>query len=347
MTPIYQVIANGNDITANLRGRLLELKINDQRGLESDSLELVVDDTDAGLIWPRRGVELQVWIGYLNDMLHFHGKYVVDEIAHSGPPDQVRVLARAPNILEGFKGTRTRSWDKTTLGNIIRQVAADNRLKPAISEKLDPIEIVHWDQTNESDLNLLTRLGKTYDAVAKAADGRLIFVEEGRSTSVSGKPMPVVKIDRQQIASHHYTVAGRKRYIAVEGLSYNYQEAKLRKVTVSQQGIQITDHDIYPLGEENLSRLRDKYPTLDLAEAAAKAEWGRLGRSLETLELDLRQGLPGLRAETKMPVTGIRPWINGDWVVDEVTHLLSATDGLSTRLKADRPDDYNANDTTS
>jgi hypothetical protein len=343
-TPIYKITANSKDITDTLQRRLLELTVTDQRGMDSDSLELSVDDTDAGLVWPKRGVELQVWLGYQGEPLYSHGKYTVDELSHSGPPDKVTIRAKAPDILAGFKGSKTRSWDKTTLGAIVTQIATDNKLKPAISDKLAGTAIEHWDQTAESDLNLLTRLGKAYGAVAKPADGRLIFVEEGKSLSVSSKPITGKPITRRDIAGHTYTEAGRKEYVGVEALSYDYQKAKLTKITVSKSSTSVTDEDVYPVGKENLQRLKETKPDEATAKAAAEAEWKRLSRGKTTLELDIQYGMPGLRAETKMPVTGIRPWIDGEWVATEVTHTLSATAGLTTSVKLERPDDYAANE---
>ncbi len=346
-TPVYKIVANDKDITATLQRRLLDLSITDQRGLDSDALELSVDDTDAGIVWPKRGVELQVWIGYQGEPLHFHGKYVVDEATHSGPPDKVTIRAKAPDILAGFKGAKTRSWDQVTLGDIVTQIANDNKLQPAISETLASTPIAHLDQTAESDLNLLTRVGKMYGAVAKAADGRLVFVEEGKSLSASGKPMPTVPISRSQIASHHYTETGRKEYAGVEALTYDKAKAKLTKVTVSKNGTQVTEYDVSPVGTENIHKIKGTQPDEATAKAVAEAEWKRLNRGAATLELDIQHGIPGLRAETKIPVKGVRPWIDGDWVAVDVTHSLSATSGLSTSVKLERPDDYNANATTS
>jgi hypothetical protein len=342
-TPIYKITANSKDITDTLQRRLLDLTVTDQRGMDSDSLELSVDDTDAGVVRPRRGVELQVWLGYQGEPLHFHGKYVVDEVAHGGVPDKITIRAKAPDILAGFKGSKTRSWDKTTLGAIVTQIATDNKLQPAISDKLANTPIAHLDQTAESDLNLLTRVGKMYDAVAKAADGRLVFVEEGKSLSASGKTLPVVPINRNQIAGHHFTEAGRKEYVGVEALTYDYSKNKLTKVTVSKSGTVVTEYDASPVGTENIHKIKDTQPDEATAKAVAEAEWKRLKRGAETLELDIQHGMPGLRAETRMPVTGIRPWIDGDWIVVEVTHTLSASSGLTTSVKLERPDDYNAN----
>lgn len=345
-TPVYKITASNKDITATLQRRLLELTVTDQRGMESDSLELSLDDTDAGIKWPKRGVELQVWLGYQGEPLHIHGKYVVDEVGHGGPPDKVTIRAKAPDLLAGFKGSKTRSWDKTTLGAIVTQIATDNKLTAAVSDTLSKTVIEHWDQTTESDINLLTRLGKAYGAVAKVADGKLIFTEEGKALSVSKKPLPTFKITRNQIGEHHYTEAGRKEYTAVEVLSYDYDKAKLTKVTVSgASGTKITDADVFPLGKDNLFRAKETKKNEAEAKAFAEAEWNRLKRGKTELELDIKHGIPGLRAETRIPVTGIRKWIDGDWIAVEVTHTLSAGSGLSTRVKCERPDDYYAQDT--
>jgi hypothetical protein len=357
MTPIYQITANGADITANLKGRLLDLTITDQRGFDSDSLELTLDDTDAGIIWPRRGVELSVKIGYAEESLFDHGKYVVDETAHSGAPDKVTIRAKAPDLLAQFKGAKTRAWDKTTLGAVIQQLASDNKLTAAISPKLAAEKVDHFDQTQESDINVLTRLGERYGATGKIADGKLIFAEAGKAETVSGKPMPVVKIDRSQIDTHSYTEAGRGEYTGVEAVWHDYREAKRKKATAtadpakakrkSTKGVKppkmvVSNEEETAGSADNVKRLKQTFPDEATAKAAAAAEWLRLQRNKETLELDIKHGMPGLRAETRIPVTGIRPWINGDWIALEVTHSLSASSGLTTRVRLERPDDYNA-----
>ncbi len=40
MTPVYDIRAEGRHITTVLRGRLLSLRVTDQAGFESDSVEI-------------------------------------------------------------------------------------------------------------------------------------------------------------------------------------------------------------------------------------------------------------------------------------------------------------------
>ena len=357
-TPTYTITANQVDVTATLQGRLIDLAVTDCRGFESDELTLTIDDHDAKVAWINRGVELQVWLGYVGEPLHYQGKFVVDEAGHSGPPDKITVRAKAPDVLAKLKGAKTRSFDKTTVGAIVKTLADDNQLTAACSPTLAAQKVEHIDQTQESDLHFLTRLGERWGAVAKVADGKLIFTEAGKSTSVSGQSLPVTPITRTMIDTHSYTEAGRGDYTGVEAVWHDVRMAKRKKATASADDskpkksersvkppkMTVTNEEETAGSTDNVKRLKQTYPDEATAKVAAEAEWMRLQRAKATLELDLKDGLPQLKAETRCPVTGIRLWIDGDWIATEVTHSLSASSGLSSRLKLERPDDYNAED---
>ena len=53
MTPSWQILADGVDVTANFRDRLVELTVTDNEGSKSDSCEIVVVDRDGILAVPR------------------------------------------------------------------------------------------------------------------------------------------------------------------------------------------------------------------------------------------------------------------------------------------------------
>ena len=46
MKPVYKIEANGSDITANLKGRLISATLTDNEGMKSDTFEMVLDDRD-------------------------------------------------------------------------------------------------------------------------------------------------------------------------------------------------------------------------------------------------------------------------------------------------------------
>ena len=373
-TPTYQISANGKDITDTLQGLLIDFTVTDNRGFESDTLDINLDDITAAILWPQRGASIKLLFGYVGQPLHDCGAFVVDELSHSGPPDKLSIRCKAADLLAAFKGAKTRSFHATTLGKILETIAADNKLQLAASSSMMAKPIAHIDQTNESDLHFITRLGERYGAVAKIADGRLLFTEAGKATSASGKPLPVAAIDRSQIDTHDYTQAGRGEYTGVEAVWHDVRKAKKRKATASAAKkpkkkkkttrkalppkMVVSNEEETAGSSDNVKRLKQTFPDEATAKAAAAAEWQRLQRDKETLELDIKHGVPGLKAETKVIVTGFPPTrttIMGEWVATEVSHTLSASSGLSSRVKLERLDDYtsddnandNANDTTS
>lgn len=69
MQPDFQLLADKQDITARLQGRLLSLHITDEAGFRSDTVEIQLDDRDANIEWPKHGAELDISLGYRSTVL--------------------------------------------------------------------------------------------------------------------------------------------------------------------------------------------------------------------------------------------------------------------------------------
>lgn len=328
--PSCMVIANGEDITGLLMGytsdnqaRLIRLTINDQRGYESDMLTIVLSDTDSKVAKPPKGAELDVYLGYAGESLHYKGKYIVDEIAHSGPPDQLTITAKAADMLQGLKVKRTRSWDNTTLGAIVRQIASEQNLIAAIGAEFDSVSIAHIDQVNESALHFLTRLGKQHDAIVKPAAGRLLFVKRGASTSASGAALPLTTIPRTDSSDHHYVEKGRDEYTGVRAYWHDIRKSRRNGVVIGSQ--------------VRLKTLSGTFASADLARQAAQAEYDRQLREESELSITLQHGKPELIAEIRILPQGFRSYIDREWVAAEIVHELSSDSGLSSTIRAELP----------
>ena len=78
--PQFSVILqkNGKDISQELKGRLLSLSLEDNRGLEADSVTLTLDDSDGKLAFPKRGEKVQVLLGWLGEPFADKGVFVID-----------------------------------------------------------------------------------------------------------------------------------------------------------------------------------------------------------------------------------------------------------------------------
>lgn len=69
-----------------------------------------------------------------------------------------------------IQSQKSRSWKAgTTIGDMVRRIAGEHRLQQKVSASLAAIALPHIDQSAESDMNLLHRLAKRYDVVAKPA----------------------------------------------------------------------------------------------------------------------------------------------------------------------------------
>jgi phage protein D len=319
--PSYRITLDGTDITPRINGRLISLTLREQRGLEADQLDITLADHDGQLAIPPRGAELQVAFGWQDEGLIDKGRFTVDEVQHSGTPDQLTIRARSADMRGQLPGKRTQSWHDLTLGEIVTTIADRNQLDPVVAAALNSIRIGHIDQTEESDLNFLTRLGERYDAIAAIKAGRMLLTVAGEGLTASGRAMPSITLTRRDGDQHRYSVTDRDAYSGVKAY-WNDTRSAERKTVLAGSG-------------DNAKQLRPTYATEDDAMAAARAEWQRIQRGLAEFELTLALGRADILPETPLTLSGYRPQIDATaWLVSEVTHSLN-DGGFGTQVRCE------------
>lgn len=214
--PAYRIEVDGRDISSAVQGRLIRLTLNDNRGFDADQLDLTLNDSDGKLDLPPRGAEVRVQIGWQDSGLVDKGSYTVDEVSHSGSPDTLTLRARSADLRSGLTTQRERSWHSISLGDIIKTIAGENGLIPSVAGVLAGQIIDHIDQTNESAVNLLSRLAEQFDAIATVKGGKLLFIGASGGVSASGKRLPSIAITRQSGDQHHFSIADRDTYTHVK-----------------------------------------------------------------------------------------------------------------------------------
>lgn len=315
--PSYQLIVNGQNITPKINGRLINLTLTDERGDKSDQLDVVLSDHDGRLAIPPRHAEIQVWIGW-EEQLTYKGLYILDEAVHSGPPDVLTLRARSADFISDLKQKRQQSWHKKTLGEILSTVAARSGLEPVVHPSLANKLVEHIDQTSESDHNLLLRLGHRWDAMHAIKNGKLLFAPAGNGQTASGIPVPGVTLVRRNGDTHEYRATDRpNNYTGVQAHWHDVETGK-----------QVTE----TAGTDKTAKvIRHTYPTQGEAISAAAAEWRALNRAQATLTLNLAEGDAGLFPEMPVTVVGYKPEIDGTgWVMERVVHSLNES-GYTTR----------------
>lgn len=331
--PDYRVEVNGRDITPTLREpratnrnrpRLILLGLTDKRGGDADQLDLVVDDSDGAFDLPPTGAMIRVSLGWASGPdvtpgLVNMGSYIVDDVGHSGPPDQITIRARAADFTGAMRVRRERSWHGTTLGTVVADVAKAHGLQPRCAAGLASIAVTDEAQSRESDLAFLRRLGRAHDAVATIKDGRLILKPIADRVTVSGAALPAVIIRRRDGDRHDYQEQKQEAAIGVSADWHDRGAARKRTITIGKVD-----------GARKLSRT---YATAADARRAATAEAGRAARKPHALSIALALGRAELKPETPVVVEGFKPAINAQrWILAEVTHSLGDR-GFATGLK--------------
>lgn len=356
LAPDFQLRVNAKDITTSIRDRLISLTLTDNRGFEADQLDIELDDADGQLAMPARGAEVSLFLGWKGQALTGKGSFTVDEVEHHGAPDTMTIRARSADFRGSLNSRREVSYHDTTLGQIVSQIAARNKLEPMLADGFAGIAVAHLDQTQETDAKFLTRLATLYGAVAAIKAGRLLFIRPGGGVTAGGKPIPQVTITRQDGDRHTFSIADRGAYTGVSAswlhtkdpkpkkvklqrkkkpeihYGFHHPEAKKKKV-VKAKAPEARQGDYLAGSQDNVFTLTTVFSSQASAMHAAKAKWEKLQRGVAEFSLTLARGRADLYPETPVKVSGFKSVIDAQpWLISKVTHNLNDS-GYTTQLE--------------
>lgn len=320
MTPRFRVVADGKDITALINDRLLLLKTTDKPGMESDDFELRIDDRDSAVALPKRGAGIEIYMGYAETSMVRLGRYMVDEVEISGPPDTIVVRGKAGDMRGTGKTVRSGSWEDVPLSKIVADVAARNGWKPVCNVSTN---VPRADQLSESDFNFITRIAKQHDCTAKVADGKLIVMTRDGGTSASGKAFGAVTITRRDVSRWQFRLGDRNAHKAVATKHQDKKTGELKLISLDNADV--------PDGLPSVHTDRHIYPNKTAAEQAAKARLTAFNRSSAGVRLEM-PGRTDLFAERSVNAKGFKAGIDGEYLVDSVEQVFTQA-GWSTTVE--------------
>jgi phage protein D len=327
--PEYRVVANSEDITATIRDRLKSLRLTDETDDTADTLEISLADHLPGepIARPPTGAELELFLGYDGSVRRM-GLFVCDEIELSGWPCELNIRARAAPYEKSKNGKsdlqtqKTRSWKKdTTVGAMVKKIAGEHGLGVSVTPSLAAIKLPHTDQSHESDINLLVRLAKRYDAIAKPAGGKLLFLKRGDGKNGSGQDMPAFTVTPGDTTKFRVILAKRDSAGTVVAYYRDVGAAKRKEIAVGEG--------------DPVRRLRMAYKDQASAVEAAKAEQRKRSRGEASITVDM-PGDPNIGAESMMTMAGFREGVDGVWLVARVEHYIGPQ-GYRCSIEGQRP----------
>ncbi|WP_407596998.1 phage late control D family protein [Pseudomonas aeruginosa] len=320
MKPTFRIVADGSDITALINDRLLLLRTLDKPGMESDEFELRIDDRDGAVTLPKRGAGIEIYLGYGSNALARLGRYTVDDIEASGPPDTLVIRGKASDMRGTGKTTRSGSWENVPLSRIVRDIAARNGWAPECSVAT---VVPRVDQLNESDFNFITRLAKDHDCTAKVAESKLLVLPRQSGQTASGKSLAAVIIRRSDVSRWQFRFTDRTTQKAVKAKYQDKKTGELVNLTL--------DNDNAPAGLPPVHTDRHIHPNKSAAEQAAKARLAAFNRSTAEVRLEM-VGRTDLFAERQINAQGFKEGLDGVFLVDSVEQVFTQS-GWSTSVE--------------
>jgi Bacteriophage probable baseplate hub protein len=321
VTPAFKIVAAGINITPQIKDRLLGLTVKDEAGFKSDTVEIILDDRDNAIELPLPGAPIAVFMGYEETFLVPVGVFTADEVLAKGPPDTVTIRGKAANLGGSMQEQKTRAWDEQTIADIVATVAGEHGLEPKVAERYAGFYYDHLDQTDESDINFLTRIAQDHDAIATVKGEALLFIGRGEGLTASGVAMLPVPITKSGKLKWSMALAARGDFRSVEAYWHDQESGTRRTVTVG---------DGAPV-----RKLRHVYATEVEAESAAQAKLDEAQRGKDTLKVDM-PGNALIAAEGQILALGFRIGVSGLWSITSARHQINGR-GFTTSIQTEKP----------
>ena len=324
MTPTYSIKREGEDITALWRPYLVSISVTDRsEDKKADSCTIVLQDTREELELPEPGVQLEISLGYDgNDLpesqrLHSVGKFLVDTIGVSGPPNTVSIESKSAAFTENglnlanIKTRKSRTHETQTVGSLVGKVAGEHGLESEVDPELAGVNLGTVQQTDETDSHMLSRIADSIGATYKIADNRMLFVKPGNSASGQAAQFT---ISGDSITSWSFKRSKRPEYKSCVAFVHDVGECGPVEVTAGEG--------------EPVMRLRNPYDNEEAALTAARAFVNESRKKGGAFAIRM-PGRSDLFAGARAILTNLPYDLSGYWELTEVQHTLNKS-GFST-----------------
>lgn len=324
--PRVKIEYEGKDITQDIQKYLLSVQYTDNEANESDEISFTLEDKHG--LWksewfPTKGDRVRLAIGYDDELLEC-GKFTVDEIEMSGPPDIVVLRALAAGVTSPLRTKNSKAFEGQTLRQIAQAVADKYGYKIVATDGstsiLDNIRIERVTQNRETDLAFLQRVGDDYGIVFSVRDTNLIFA----SIYDIEKGQPVLELDRTDLI----------RYSVKDKATKVYKNARVRHKNVAKnENVTVFFEEKKNDGasSEDTLEIHSRVENMQQAEAKAKAKLHKANRKGQEANFSI-PGKPVMVAGNNFTLTGMGA-LSGKYHVKKSVHNISSS-GYTTDIEA-------------
>lgn len=302
-----KVSYNQKNITNALAPFVTSIEAEDYIG-SKDSLTITLEDSEdkwKSKWYPVKTDTISLEFGYNGGSILKIGKFYIDEISFSAPPDTVHIKAVSADISKPLETAKTRTFKDKSLKQIVSQIATDAGL--SLCGDIEDIQFKCRRQNRQSDLGFLKILADEYGYLMAVKENRLIFA---KANSIK-KNKTALKLDKKDLIN---ITLKDKTHSVYKACTVTYWDASAKKnitYTSSVKGLQTGDTLQIKERAENEQQAKAK------AEAALSAKNER--------QVSGHVSLPGSAAYT----AGAQIEFSGLGVLSGIYTVVSAKHSLS------------------
>jgi phage protein D len=280
------------------------------------------------------GTLLKVFAGDVNSPTElFRGKITALEgrYPRQGPPELV-VLSE-DSLQAARMHRRTKTWDVSTLGDIVTQIANDLGLMPQVNGLVASVGTEQ--QFNETDLGFLRRLLARYDADMQVVGAELHASPRSQVSRTS------IELDMNSQLREVRVLADLAHQVnQVTVTGWDFEQGQTISATSQStdfgQGSGQTGSDWITQALSARSEQLGNFANANQTEAQALADAEFIQRSRRfAVARGCAEGNPGLRVGTWLTLVGLGPRFSNDYYVTSAIHRWDTEKGYETEFTAE------------
>lgn len=361
-TAVYQITVDGQDISSAVDPLLLSVTLTFDDENNADELHLSLDDSYGQIVLPRLGATVSASVGWDDTgavaafegtvdetpsggggahegLNHHYGRAtraLEDGVHSAGGRGQGRVLAlvaKSANMRGKVKERKQAHLDDATFGAAARHFAGKADLTAKVDGALSSVKRAYWAMANESFMEWGTRLARELGATFKIFNDTAVFVSRKGGSSVSGRALEgiVAAWGVNLLEWDIVPVISRASFAGFRTRLYDPHQAEWQSGDRSGLG---------GIGSDAVAAMHThkfKAPTKDQATAQSGANGAESARESGGSDHVTIDGEPMAQPGASCAVSGVRPGVDGTYLISAVTHSLSRGAGFTTQLTLKQP----------
>lgn len=292
-----EVHING-EISELATEKLLSFTIEDNSGLQLDSLELSINNADDSVELPQGNAIIELAIGD-EDNLYKMCKFVAQNIDASSSVISIKAISQ--DLTKG-RIKYNRVFKNKSLEDILKTLANDLDLTLQLDNNLKTKQIGYYLQENKTSLEVLAELSEIFYAIANIKDNYLVFISKENTKELEIEIEDILSITKQDISNKYYN--------GVTYNSWNIKDAKLESTRLGEEPYLI-------LASAVDESIKNTYINSKYKEIQEK----------EYINISLKQGNPNLQAGFSFTLNSTEQYsqFNGKYRIEKVIHKYNNT----------------------